>query len=267
MLVSLNPADGTVVGEVPVTPVEEIPGLVARSRVAQKAWREVPIEERAKRVAAAGAELVERAEELGRLLTREMGKPLPMAIGEVRSCGAGLADEVAEIVAALAPEVLEDERTKTTLYRDPFGVCAAITPWNFPMSMPHWLAIPALVAGNTVVLKPSEETPLIAQAWADIVMKHVPEDVLIILHGDERQGRALVSADVDMVGFTGSRAAGAHILSAAGKDLKRVLLELDSGPLANLPVFLRVTDEVSGRRVPQLGLYLDLGVAPDVEDD
>ncbi len=226
MLVSRNPADGTVVGEVPITPVDEIPGIVARSRAAQKAWRAMPIEERARCIAAAGPEIVERSEELGRLLTREMGKPLGMAIGEVRSCGKGLDDEVSEIVEALAPEVLEDERTHTTLYRDPFGVCAAITPWNFPMSMPHWLAIPALVAGNTVVLKPSEETPLIAQAWADIVMKHLPEDVLIVIHGDEAQGRALVAAEVDMVGFTGSRAAGAHILSAAGKDLKRVLLEL-----------------------------------------
>jgi acyl-CoA reductase-like NAD-dependent aldehyde dehydrogenase len=226
MLVSRNPADGTVVGEVPVTPVEEIPGIVARSRAAQKAWREVPIAERARAVAAAGPELVERADELARLLTREMGKPLSMATSEVRGCGAGLAQEVEEIVAALAPEVLEDARTHTTLYRDPYGVCAAITPWNFPMSMPHWLAIPALVAGNTVVLKPSEETPLIAQAWADVLSKHLPEDVLLVVHGDEQQGRALVAADVDMVGFTGSRAAGAHILSAAGKDLKRVLLEL-----------------------------------------
>jgi len=226
VLKSFNPVNGEPVGEVPITAVDAIPALVQRSRVAQREWRNLPIDERARCIAAAGPEIVERAAELGALLTAEMGKPLPAATGEVRSCGRGLDQEVAEIVAALAPEVLEDGRTSTTLYRDPYGVCAAITPWNFPISMPHWLVVPALIAGNTVLLKPSEETPLIADQWARILMKHLPPDVLQIVHGDGDQGRALVASEVDLIGFTGSRAAGAHILSAAGRDLKRVLLEL-----------------------------------------
>lgn len=226
MLQSLDPVTGEQVGEVPTTVPGDVPAVVARARAAQRAWRAMPIEERARRVAAVGPELVSRADELGALLTREMGKPLPAARGEVRSCGAGLDAEVAEIVEALRPEVLEDRHTTTTLYRDPYGVCAAITPWNFPMSMPHWMVIPALVAGNTVVLKPSEKTPLIADVWARALMAHLPADVLEIVHGDGSVGRALVASDVDLIAFTGSRAAGAHILTAAGGDLKRVLLEL-----------------------------------------
>ncbi|MEZ4319014.1 MAG: aldehyde dehydrogenase family protein [Myxococcota bacterium] len=226
VLESFNPVNGERVGEVAITPVDAIPGIVERARVAQRSWRALPIEERARRVAAAGPEIVERSRELGELLTREMGKPIKAAVGEVLSCGKGLSDEVKEIIDALAPEELVDRFTHTTLFHDPYGVCAAITPWNFPMSMPHWMVVPALVAGNTVVLKPSEETPLIADAWARILQKHLPADVLQIIHGDEAQGKALVAANVDLVAFTGSRNAGAHILSAAGSQLKRVLLEL-----------------------------------------
>jgi acyl-CoA reductase-like NAD-dependent aldehyde dehydrogenase len=130
------------------------------------------------------------------------------------------------MAAALAPEVLEDEHVRTTVYRDPFGVCAAITPWNFPMSMPHWMVLPSLMAGNTVVLKPSEKTPLVGQAYADVLNEVLPAGVLQVVHGDEAQGKALVAADVDLVAFTGSRAAGAAILGAAAPKLKRVVLEL-----------------------------------------
>jgi acyl-CoA reductase-like NAD-dependent aldehyde dehydrogenase len=115
-------------------------------------------------------------------------------------------------------------------------VCAAITPWNFPMLMVHWQVLPALVAGNTVVLKPSEETPLIAQAYADALNEVLPTDVLIVVHGDGQQGRALVAADVDLITFTGSRTTGKHILAEASKGLKRVILELGGkDPMVVLP--------------------------------
>jgi len=155
-----------------------------------------------------------------------MGKPLASAVGEVRSCGTGLAEELTEMVEAFAPEILEDSRTRTVLLHDPLGVAAAITPWNFPIAMPHWMVLPALMAGNTVVLKPSEETPLIAQAYVDILSGVLPTDVLGIVHGNEEQGRALVAADVDLIAFTGSRTAGQQIMGAAALGLKRLILEL-----------------------------------------
>jgi succinate-semialdehyde dehydrogenase/glutarate-semialdehyde dehydrogenase len=225
-LKSYNPATGELVGEVPVTPPENIPGVVARARAAWPAWRDLGARARMERILPAGKKLVDRAEDLGRLLTLEMGKPLREAVGEVRSRGSELEKDLDEIAAAVEPEVLEDEHTRTVLYHDPFGVCAAITPWNFPIAMPHWMVMPALVAGNTVVLKPSEETPLIAQAYASILNEGLPRDVLQVVHGDEAQGKALVEADVDLIAFTGSREAGKHILGAASRDLKRVILEL-----------------------------------------
>jgi acyl-CoA reductase-like NAD-dependent aldehyde dehydrogenase len=224
-LVSTNPATGEPVGEVTVTPVEQIETIVAVARAAQPAWQELGHAGRAERLARLGQRIKERAEELGALLTAEMGKPKREAVGEILSC-AKTAPELDEIGEALAPEVREDGRTRSTIYHDPYGVCAAITPWNFPFAMPHWMVFPALAAGNTVVLKPSEETPLIAQAYADLVMELVPEGVLQVVHGADAQGKALVGADVDMIAFTGSREAGKHILAAAAGGLKRVILEL-----------------------------------------
>ncbi|MCH8163972.1 MAG: aldehyde dehydrogenase [Planctomycetes bacterium] len=225
-LKSLNPATGEVVGEVPITPIGEIPNIVARARAAQPAWRDLGLEKRMQTMLPVGTQLVNRADDLGRLLMREMGKPLPEAVGEIKHCGESLEATLREIVDALQPDVLEDDKAKSFVYHDPLGVCVAITPWNFPLSMPHWMVIPALMAGNTVVLKPSEETPLIAQAYVDALNEALPKHVLQIVHGADEQGKALVQADVDLIAFTGSREAGKHILSAASSGLKRVILEL-----------------------------------------
>lgn len=224
---SLNPATGEVVGSVPLTPIGEIPAVVAKAKEAAKSWSAMTAKERADLLRPAGARLVERAEELGELLSREQGKPIAEGIGEVTGCGSRLSDEVDEIADAVQPQVLKGDGVQSTVYHDPYGVCAAITPWNFPMLMPHWMVLPALVAGNTVVLKPSEETPLIAQAYADVLNEFLPEGVLQVVHGRE-QGPALVKADVDLIAFTGSKATGQAIMREAADGLKRVILELGS---------------------------------------
>ncbi|HHO49763.1 MAG TPA: aldehyde dehydrogenase [Deltaproteobacteria bacterium] len=223
---SFDPATLEPIGEVERTDVKAVGLVVERARAAAPAWRGLGVEARRDVLRRAQPLLMDQVEAIGELLTREMGKPLREATGEVRACARGLGEGLDEMVAALQPETLRDERTHTVRYRDPFGVAAVITPWNFPVSMPHGMVIPALMAGNTVVLKPSEETPLVAAAWAEILCSVLPTDVLQVVQGDEAQGRALVAADVDLVAFTGSREAGAQILSAAGHGLKRVVLEL-----------------------------------------
>ncbi len=228
VLESMNPSTGEVVGAVPITPADEIPAIVARARAAQPAWAARSAQARADLIAGAAQTFIDRADELGALLSREQGKPLAEGVGEVTGCGSGLAEELTEIVDAIAPRSLQDDNARTTLRYDPLGVCAAITPWNFPIAMPHWLVIPALACGNTVVLKPSEETPLIAQAYHDIIAPHLPEDVFQIIHGADDQGKALVNADVNLIAFTGSRDVGAKIMAAAAPTLKRLILELGS---------------------------------------
>ncbi len=227
MLVSHDPATGEVVGEVEITTPAHVVAAVERARAAQAGWAALGLEGR-RAVLGRAAGLIEAAvAEVADLMQREMGKPRAEAEGEVRSCGGrAMLAELDEMVEALAPEVFVSRRTRSTILRDPLGVVAAITPWNFPFSMPHWLVLPALMAGNAVVLKPSELTPLVGQRYADLLNVVLPDGVLQVVHGADEQGRALVDADVQLVAFTGSVATGKSILSASVPGLKRVLLEL-----------------------------------------
>jgi acyl-CoA reductase-like NAD-dependent aldehyde dehydrogenase len=225
-LKSYNPATGEIVGEVPLTPVAEIPAIVDRARAAQPAWDALGLQGRADILKKTQSIFQERVQQHGELITTEMGKPIKEGVFEAKSLAWGLDRELDEMVEALEPERVEDGRARSTIYHDPLGVVGAITPWNFPMSMPSWMLIPALAAGNTVVFKPSEETPLCGQAYADALNEVLPEDVLIVVHGADDQGKAIVASDVDMIAFTGSREAGKHILREASGTLKRVVLEL-----------------------------------------
>ncbi len=223
---STNPLDGSLVGTVPITPVTSIPGLVEKARSAQAEWGAFTLEERTRLLGKAASRFRQEEDDLGRLITREMGKPINESIPEAKAIGTGLEDELGEIVEALQPETFQQGSIRSVVHHDPFGVCAAITPWNFPMAMPNWMILPALAAGNTVLFKPSEETPLCGQAFADILGETLPEGVLTVVHGADDQGKALVKSGVDLVAFTGSREVGKHILRAASEDLTRVILEL-----------------------------------------
>ncbi len=225
-LSSYNPATGEFVGDVPVTPVSEIPAVVAHARTACSKWGALSHAQRKELLLPFGERLRDQQEELAALLTAEMGKPLSDALGEVKRASKPFAEYLDEIEAALATEMIEDKYVRSEVSCEPYGVCVAISPWNFPLYMPHWMVIPALMAGNAVILKPSEETPLIAQAYVDILQDLLPDGVVTIVHGDEEQGKALVSSHVDLISFTGSREAGKHIMAAAAKGLKRVILEL-----------------------------------------
>ena len=225
-LASIDPATGEVVGTVPVTPVESIPRLVFQAREAQRGWGALTHAQRADVLRPAAARLKAEARRLGELASREMGKPLPEAVGEANYCADDFASELDGIVAALADITREDTRVTSILRHAPLGVCAAITPWNFPILMPHQSVLPALVAGNAVLLKPSEETTLVALEYARILNEFLPAGVLTPVFGDGVQGRALVLADVNLIVFTGSRETGKRILGDAGPGLKRVILEL-----------------------------------------
>ena len=225
-LASIDPATGEVVGTVPVTPVESIPRLVFQAREAQRGWGALTHAQRADVLRPAAARLKAEARRLGELASREMGKPLPEAVGEANYCADDFAAELDGIVAALADITREDARVTSILRHAPLGVCAAITPWNFPILMPHQSVLPALVAGNAVLLKPSEETTLVALEYARILNEFLPAGVLSPVFGDGVQGRALVLADVNLIVFTGSRETGKRILGDAGPGLKRVILEL-----------------------------------------
>ena len=227
MLESFDPATGEVVGTVPVTPPGEVQSVVDAARGVQPGWAALGLERRARLLKSVADTFDRKVEEHAELMTREMGKPLKESRAEARRLGGpGLEREVDEMVEALLPETLASGALRSTVHFDPLGVAGAITPWNFPMAMPSWMILPALMAGNTVVFKPSEETPLCGQAYADVLREVLPGDVLRVVHGADAQGKALVRSDVDMIAFTGSREAGKDILREASDTLKRVVLEL-----------------------------------------
>lgn len=222
----LNPATGETLAEIEITNQSELEQAIARARAAQPAWAALGIEQRGARLAGLGAKLEECAEELADLVTSEMGKPRAQALGEARGWAKAATRELAEVAEALEPQRFETDGNVCTLVREPLGVVAAITPWNFPIGMPLQIVIPALAAGNAVVFKPSELVPLVGAKLAEILQSFLPSGVLELVQGDGETGAALVAGDVDMIGFVGSRATGKRIMQSASGELKRLVLEL-----------------------------------------
>ena len=220
---SFNPSNGELLGEVNNASRDEVVQTVRQSKAAQKAWRKLPINERVRTIIRAYQHLDQHADSFSELLAREMGKDIGRAIGEATG-----AIYMGQHYAEEAQRALNTRKLSgsTELQYRPLGVVGVISPWNYPVMMANNLIVPALVAGNTVILKPSEETPLIAQAFFGELQKHLPEGVLTILHGDRETGKALVEGDIQMIAFTGSKAAGQDIMVRAASKVKRLVMEL-----------------------------------------
>lgn len=225
-LQSYDPATRQLIGTVECATPEEVRTAVDKSIQVQKEWGRRTAAERIEFIGKAAEKTGGRSRIIGRLLAREAGKSLRRGIGEVQSCS--YARFTAEAVTeALRPQELYSHGIRTTIQHVPLGVCAVISPWNYPVSMSHWMLIPALAAGNTVILKPSEETPLVAQAYVDAMNEILPEGVLQIVQGDEEQGRLLTEdPGVALIAFTGSKETGKAIMRSAAGTLKRLIMEL-----------------------------------------
>ncbi|WP_152348714.1 aldehyde dehydrogenase family protein [Brevibacterium sp. CFH 10365] len=223
----LDPATGEVVGRTAEGTPADIDAAVAAARKAQPAWAERSSQERSDLLNQAADAIEASAEALAELLSREQGKPLngPNARFEVGACAAWLR---ANAAFELEPEVLvEDGETHAELHYRPVGVVGAVGPWNWPMMISVWQFAPSLKMGNTVVLKPSEYTPLSVQALVAVVNQVLPADVLAVVPGDGAVGAALTShADVDKIMFTGSTKTGQAIMRTAADNLARITLEL-----------------------------------------
>ncbi len=225
VLESRNPATGELVGTVQVTSAQGVEDAVARAQAALPAWRALSVDERAQALGRVASAAASQAEALGQRITQEMGKPLRAAVGEAQSVAPSLT-ELDDWVEVLRPQLLTDGALRTRVVRDPLGVVAVITPWNFPASMAQAMLVPALLAGNTVVTKPSEETPLTGALLHSFYAQALPPGVCELVQGGDQVGRALVAAPVQMIAFVGSQAAGKSIMAAAASDLKRLVLEL-----------------------------------------
>jgi acyl-CoA reductase-like NAD-dependent aldehyde dehydrogenase len=220
----INPATGEVFAQAPECTREQLDAAMESAHKAQLSWKQDAAARTAALLRAADA-VDAAAQDLGPLLTAEQGKPVAQAIGEAKGVAAWLR-YFANI--DLPREVIQDdERVFAEVVRRPIGVVAAITPWNFPLSMAAWKFAPALSAGNTVVVKPSPYTPLATLRLGEILRDTLPPGVLNIVSGSDQLGSWMTSHPlVRKISFTGSVATGKKVAAAAAPDLKRVTLEL-----------------------------------------
>jgi len=226
----LDPATGKTIGKAPSSGAKEIHAAVAAAKEAQRGWAAVPAPRRGEILFQVARVMEARKQELGRLVTAEMGKVKAEALGDVQEAidmAYYMAGEGRRLFGATTPSELPHKLCFTL--REPVGVCGLITPWNFPIAIPSWKSLPALICGNSVVLKPSGETGGCATAYVEcLVEAGLPAGVINLVHGTgEEAGAALVAhEDVPVISFTGSNATGRLVSAVAAPLLKHVHLEL-----------------------------------------
>src|SRR5712671_5810587 len=228
---SHNPADTRdVIGRFQQGTAADVAMAIQAADVAGALWRRTPAPKRGEIMYAFAALMAEHKERLARAMTREMGKVLAEARGDVQEgidIAFLMAGEGRRMFGDTVPSELPDKWAMSI--RQPIGIAGIITPWNFPMAIPCWKMMPALVAGNTVVFKPSSDTPHCATLLVELMAEagFPPGTVNLVTGAGGEVGDAIVdNPDVSVISFTGSSATGKHIATLAGRKLKRVSLEL-----------------------------------------
>jgi acyl-CoA reductase-like NAD-dependent aldehyde dehydrogenase len=227
---TVDPATGKAIGRAPASSAADVDRAVAAATSAMPAWSALPAPRRGEILFRVARILEERKEAIGRLVTREMGKVRDEALGDVQEAidmAYLAAGEGRRLFGATTPSELPNKLAFTM--REPIGVCGLVTPWNFPVAIPSWKSLPALICGNAVVIKPSEETPGCATAYVEcLVDAGVPPGVVNLVHGTgEEAGAALVAhPDVPVISFTGSGETGRKIAGVAAPMGKHLHMEL-----------------------------------------
>ncbi|MEJ7809381.1 MAG: aldehyde dehydrogenase family protein [Gemmatimonadaceae bacterium] len=228
---NVNPADTSdLIGRFPLSGREDVDNAVAAARRGFELWRRTPPPARGDVLRRVGDLLSERKEQIADLMTREMGKPLAETRGDVQE-GIDTAYYASSEGRRLFGHTVPSElRSKWAMsFRRPIGVAGIITPFNFPLAIPTWKIFPALLCGNAVVLKPSEDVPHTATVFVEILLEAgLPPSVIQLVHGaGETVGAALVEhPDVALVSFTGSTETGSSVGATCGRMHKRLSLEM-----------------------------------------
>ena len=227
---STSPADGETIGVFPVQGVDEVDRAVAKAKEAFAEWRLVPAPKRGEILFRLARLLEQEKAALTDLMTHEMGKVKAEAGGDVQEAidiTYYIAGEGRRLFGQTTPSELQNKWNMSI--RQPIGVVGAITPWNFPIAIPSWKIIPALICGNTVVLKPSSDTPALGSRFVELLIEAgLPDGVVnIVFGGGGTVGDRLIRhPDVRVVTLTGSRETGVEVLKAAADTLTHVHLEL-----------------------------------------
>ena len=273
----VNPATGEVFAAAPVSGAEDVDAAFASAATAFETWRDTTPAERQRALLRIADAIESRADEFVRCESQNTGKPLALTASEELP---PMVDQIRFFAGAA--RVLEGRSAgeymtgmTSMIRREPVGVCAQVTPWNYPMMMAVWKWAPAIAAGNTVVLKPSDTTPASTLLMAELMSEFLPAGVINVVCGDRDTGRLLVDHRTPaMVSITGSVRAGMEVAAGASKDLKRVHLEL--GGKAPVVVFDDADVEAAAEAIAVAG-YFNAGqdctaatrvlAAPGVHDD
>ncbi|MBR7888077.1 NAD-dependent succinate-semialdehyde dehydrogenase [Marinomonas sp. A79] len=225
-----NPATGDVIVEIPHLAPEEIPAIIQASQIAQKKWAALPAKERSAILRRWFELMIENTDDLALLMTTEQGKPLAEAKGEIGYAASFIewfAEEAKRIYGDTIPAPRADQRL--TVIRQPIGVTAAITPWNFPAAMITRKAAPALAAGCSMIVRPADLTPLTALAIGELAQRAgIPAGVFQVITGSASQlGKVLTDSEiVSKLSFTGSTEVGRLLMAQCAQTIKKVSLEL-----------------------------------------
>ncbi|MGY1807074.1 gamma-aminobutyraldehyde dehydrogenase [Blastococcus sp. SYSU D00669] len=252
----VDPSTGETFGTAPVSGPEDVEAACAAAARAFESWRDTTPAQRQLALLRIADALERRADEFVRVEARNTGKPLgltgteelPPIVDQIRF----FAGAARVLEGRSAGEYLPGHTS--VIRREPVGVCAQITPWNYPLMMAVWKWAPAVAAGNTVVLKPSDTTPASTVLMAELLGEFLPPGVVNVVCGDRETGRALVDSPVpQMVSITGSVRAGMQVAGQAARDLKRVHLEL--GGKAPVVVFDDADVEAAAETIAAAGFF------------
>ena len=226
-----NPATAEPFAQVPVASAEHLERAVAAATRAFPGWRDTPMAERKAALVSAADIIDAHVSELTSLFTREQGRPLPGAMAEINGAAMWLR---ATTMLDIPVDVTEDTETRRIeVHHVPLGVVCGIVPWNFPVLLAIWKIAPALMAGNTLVLKPSPFTPLTTLRIGELIRDCFPAGVLNIISGGDELGPMMTAhKGFAKITFTGSSATGRRVMEAAAKDLKRITMELGGNDAA-----------------------------------
>jgi acyl-CoA reductase-like NAD-dependent aldehyde dehydrogenase len=226
----INPATEQVFAHVPECTKEQLDDAMASAARAYATWNK-DVKKRKEALLAAGARIREKAKEIAPLLTQEQGKPLAKATEE--TIASAIWFEYTASLDIPVEVVQDDDAQRVEIRRRPLGVVAAITPWNFPLLLAVWKIAPALLAGNTVVIKPSPYTPLTTLVLADVLRDILPAGVVNAISGGNELGGMMTAHPVPRkISFTGSVATGKKVMASGAPDLKRLTLELGGNDAA-----------------------------------
>ena len=225
----INPATGQVFAKAPVSNASDVDKAMKAAASAFEVWKESTPGERQKAINKIADAIEDRSEELIGIESENTGKPIAVTraeeIGPMLDQIRFFAGAARNLEGKSAAEYFKGHTS--FIRREPIGVCAQVTPWNYPMMMAVWKWAPAIAAGNTVVLKPSDTTPVSTLWMAELMQEFLPEGVINVVVGDRDTGRALIEHEIpQMVSITGSVRAGMEVAGSAAKDLKKLHLEL-----------------------------------------